>query len=73
MLVFLLVLGHACELPALAELVSDATEDTHHFHFNVDLFAEDSSTEPARTATPTPDLARSTRPTANSTVDGGSD
>jgi hypothetical protein len=30
MLVFLLVLGHACELPALAELVSDATEDTHH-------------------------------------------
>lgn len=29
-LVFLLVLGHACELPALAELVSNATEDTHH-------------------------------------------
>jgi len=28
-LVFLLVLGHACELPALAELGSDAAEDTH--------------------------------------------
>jgi hypothetical protein len=28
--VFLLVLGHACELPAVAGMVSDATEDTHH-------------------------------------------
>ena len=29
-LVFLLVLGHACELPAFADLVLHATEDTHH-------------------------------------------
>jgi hypothetical protein len=30
MLAFLLVLGHACELPAFADLVSHAAEDTHH-------------------------------------------
>lgn len=30
MLAFLLVLGHACELPAFADLVSDATEDARH-------------------------------------------
>jgi hypothetical protein len=30
MLAFLLVLGHACELPAFADLVSHATEDAHH-------------------------------------------
>jgi hypothetical protein len=30
MLVFLLVLGHACELPAFADFVSHAAEDAHH-------------------------------------------
>jgi hypothetical protein len=30
MLAFFLVLGHACELPAFAELLSHATEDAHH-------------------------------------------
>ena len=30
MLAFLLVLGHACELPAFAKLVGHAAEDTHH-------------------------------------------
>ena len=30
MLAFLLVLGHACELPAFADLVSHAAEDAHH-------------------------------------------
>jgi len=29
-LVSLLVLGHACELPALADLAMPATESTHH-------------------------------------------
>jgi hypothetical protein len=29
-LVVLLVLGHACELPAFADLVSHAAEDSHH-------------------------------------------
>jgi hypothetical protein len=29
-LAFFLVLGHACELPALAELVAHPTEATHH-------------------------------------------
>ena len=29
-LAFLLVLGHACELPAFADLVSHATEDARH-------------------------------------------
>jgi hypothetical protein len=29
-LAFLLVLGHACELPAFADLVLHATEDAHH-------------------------------------------
>ena len=29
-LAFLLVLGHACELPAVAGLVAHATEDAHH-------------------------------------------
>jgi hypothetical protein len=43
-LVFLLVLGHACELPALAELVSHATEATHHStddHSDEDLISCD--------------------------------
>ena len=30
MLAFLLVLGHACELPSFADLVSHAAEDAHH-------------------------------------------
>jgi hypothetical protein len=30
MLVLLLVFGHACELPAHADLASDATEDARH-------------------------------------------
>ena len=30
MLGFLLVLGHACELPAVADLLSHAAEDVHH-------------------------------------------
>jgi hypothetical protein len=30
LLAFLVVLGHTCELSALAELVSHAAEDTHH-------------------------------------------
>jgi hypothetical protein len=30
MLTVFLVLGHACELPALADLVSHTTEDAHH-------------------------------------------
>ena len=30
MLGFLLVLGHACELPAVADLLSHAAEDAHH-------------------------------------------
>ena len=29
-LAFLLVLGHACELPAFADLASHASEDAHH-------------------------------------------
>ena len=29
-LAFLLVLGHACELPAFADLVLHGTEDAHH-------------------------------------------
>jgi hypothetical protein len=29
-LAFLLVLGHACELPAFADLMLQATEDAHH-------------------------------------------
>ena len=30
MLGFLLVLGHACELPAVADLLTHAAEDVHH-------------------------------------------
>ena len=30
MLVFLLVLGHACELPAVADFLSHTAEDLHH-------------------------------------------
>ncbi len=30
MLGFLLVLGHACELPAVADFLSHAAEDVHH-------------------------------------------
>jgi len=30
MLAFFLVLGHACELPAFADLISHAAEDAHH-------------------------------------------
>ena len=29
-LAFLLVLGHACELPAFADLLSHSAEDSHH-------------------------------------------
>ena len=30
MLAFLIVLGHACELPAFADLVAHGSEDAHH-------------------------------------------
>lgn len=44
MVAFLLVLGHACELPAFAGLVSHATEDAHHSadnHADEDLISCD--------------------------------
>ena len=43
-LAFLLVLGHACELPAFADLVLHATEDVHHAadnHADEDLISCD--------------------------------
>jgi hypothetical protein len=52
MLVLLLVLGHACELPALAELVSQANEDTHHsadHHANENLLSCDAVGVPSST------------------------
>jgi hypothetical protein len=44
MIAFLLVLGHACELPAFADLVSHAGADAHHsadHHANEDLISCD--------------------------------
>lgn len=52
MLVFLLVLGHACELPAFAELVSLATEDAHHSadnHADENLISCDAVAVPSNT------------------------
>jgi hypothetical protein len=43
-LAFLLVLGHACELPAFADLMSHAAEDAHHsadHHADEDLISCD--------------------------------
>ena len=58
MLVLLLALGHACELPALAELVSHATEDTHHpadNHANENLLSCDAVGVPSSTGYQQPD------------------
>ena len=51
-LVVLLVLGHACELPALADLVLQATEDAHHsvdHHTGEDLISCDAVGLPSST------------------------
>jgi hypothetical protein len=52
MLAFLLVLGHACELPAFADLVLHATEDAHHSadnHSDEDLISCDAVGLPSST------------------------
>ena len=52
MLAFLLVLGHACELPAFADLVSHAAEDAHHsadHHADEDLISCDAAGLPSST------------------------
>src|SRR5262245_8353804 len=51
-LAFLLVLGHACELPAFADLVSHAAEDAHHsadHHADEDLISCDAVGVPSST------------------------
>ena len=52
MLAFLLVLGHACELPAFADFLSHAAEDTHHsadHHAGEDLISCDAVGLPSST------------------------
>jgi hypothetical protein len=61
MLAFLLVLGHACELPAFADLVSRAAEDAHHSadnHADEDLISCDAVGLPSSTGylQPSPSL-----------------
>lgn len=51
-LAFLLVLGHACELPAFADLVSHAAEDAHHsadHHADEDVISCDAVGLPSST------------------------
>jgi len=52
MLAFFLVLGHACELPAFADLISHAAEDAHHsadHHADEDLISCDAVGLPSST------------------------
>jgi hypothetical protein len=52
MLAFLLVLGHACELPAFADLVSHDAEDAHHsagHHADEDVISCDAVGLPSST------------------------
>jgi len=52
MLAFFLVLGHACELPGFADLISHAAEDAHHsadHHADEDLISCDAVALPSST------------------------
>jgi hypothetical protein len=52
MLAFFLVLGHACELPAFADLISHAAEEAHHsadHHADEDLISCDAVALPSST------------------------